>query len=82
MVKDKVSIAGLPLEDVFRAIEVAFAGQQMDRTDGLKVDRPDDWVHIRASNTEPILRIYAEAATAQAAAALADQVKAIVSSLA
>ena len=82
MVKDKVSIAGLPLEDVFSAIEEAFAGEHFDRTDGLKVDRRDDWVHIRASNTEPILRIYAEAATAKAAGAIADQVKAIVASLA
>ena len=42
--------------------------------DGVKIDFPDGWVHLRKSNTEPIIRIYSEAATETRANALAQQV--------
>ncbi|MPN08229.1 hypothetical protein SDC9_155511 [bioreactor metagenome] len=38
--------------------------------DGVKIDFPDKWIHLRKSNTEPIIRIYAEAQTMQEADAL------------
>jgi phosphomannomutase len=41
--------------------------------DGLRLDWDDRWVHLRASNTEPVLRIIAEAKTNQAAQALVDE---------
>lgn len=44
--------------------------------DGVKLDLPSGWVHLRKSNTEPIVRVYAEAATADDAMALVDQYKA------
>ncbi|MFA6540738.1 MAG: phosphoglucosamine mutase, partial [Bacteroidota bacterium] len=43
--------------------------------DGLKIDFPASWVHLRKSNTEPIIRIIAEAATRDEAAALVDRFK-------
>ena len=43
--------------------------------DGVKIDLPNEWVHVRRSNTEPIIRIYTEAPTAQEADALAQQFK-------
>lgn len=49
----------------------AQAGARVSTTDGVKVDTDAGWVHVRASNTEPILRIYTEAATEGAAEALA-----------
>jgi phosphomannomutase len=42
-------------------LEESFADAQMDRTDGLKLMWPDRWIHVRASNTEPLLRFSAEA---------------------
>lgn len=44
-------------------LEDAFPGVQMDRTDGLKLIWPDRWVHVRSSNTEPLLRFSAEGKT-------------------
>lgn len=46
--------------------------------DGVKIDFPDRWVHLRASNTEPIIRVYAEAATEEEAQKTADNVMAEV----
>jgi len=45
----------------FRALEQHFAGAAADRTDGLRLDWPDKWLLVRPSNTEPIVRIVAEA---------------------
>ena len=45
--------------------------------DGLRIDLPDGWLCVRASNTEPIMRVAAEAADESVAQALVDQAKAI-----
>jgi phosphomannomutase len=45
-------------------LETLFAGSQVDRSDGLKLTTPDGWLHVRASNTEPVLRLAAEARSA------------------
>jgi phosphomannomutase len=49
--------------------------------DGVKIDFDDSWVHLRKSNTEPIIRIYSEAHTMQRAEQLGEEVKKIVLSL-
>ncbi len=55
---------------------------RIDLTDGLKVDFPDHWIHVRPSNTEPIIRVLAEARTrAKAESALADLKDAIATAL-
>jgi phosphomannomutase len=51
------------LGPLMQALEDRFPTARMDRSDGLKVTLEDSWVHVRASNTEPILRIAAEAGT-------------------
>ena len=43
--------------------------------DGLRIDIDEDWVHLRGSNTEPIIRIYAESSTEQTANAIAQKMK-------
>jgi phosphomannomutase len=55
-----------------------FKAEQLDTRDGLKVDLPSAWVQLRKSNTEPILRIYAEAKTAEQANALVEQVRRLI----
>ncbi|HYE96732.1 MAG TPA: phosphoglucosamine mutase [Rubricoccaceae bacterium] len=52
------------------------AGARVSTEDGVKVDLPEGWVHLRRSNTEPIVRVYAEAPTPEAAYALAERFKA------
>ena len=54
------------------AVAAHWAGGRVDLQDGVRVDLEDSWVHVRGSNTEPILRLIAEAPTPAAAAALLD----------
>ncbi len=59
-------------------VKIHFAGYSTDERDGLWVEHPHGWVQIRKSNTEPIMRIYAEGRTAAEAEELADAVISIV----
>jgi phosphomannomutase len=52
----------------------AFPDAQADRSDGLRLDWPEGWVHLRASNTEPIVRVIAESSTLETAHELANRV--------
>jgi len=56
-------------------LKAKFADAVLDERDGLRLSWPDRWVHLRASNTEPILRAIAEAPTAIEAQALCDAAK-------
>ena len=47
------------------------SGSEVSTVDGVKIDFEDGWVHLRKSNTEPIIRIYSEAATEERANELA-----------
>ncbi|HZT31595.1 MAG TPA: phosphoglucosamine mutase [Bryobacteraceae bacterium] len=51
------------LGSLMQALEEAFPDAQTDRSDGLKLLLPESWIHVRASNTEPLLRLAAEART-------------------
>jgi phosphomannomutase len=62
------------------AMESAFPGAQLDRTDGLKLLLPYGWVHLRASNTEPILRVAVEAKDAALAQEMFGQALTILKS--
>ena len=50
-----------------------YSSEQVNDIDGVKIDFADSWVHLRKSNTEPIIRIYTEAATMAEADALAQK---------
>ena len=64
MRKDKVTLTPQHNVDaLLDSIASANAAFQVTTIDGVKIDFPDGWVHIRKSNTEPIIRIYAEAKT-------------------
>lgn len=61
MIKDKLELEqGTDLSAVFQAIQNKYKNYPINTIDGLKIDFEDEWVHLRASNTEPIIRIYAE----------------------
>ncbi len=71
MFKDKITIADdVDFEVLKRMLSAHIPGGIPDQTDGLKIDFPDYWVHIRKSNTEPIVRIYSEARTMEKAESL------------
>jgi len=63
------------LPEIFAAIARSYPGAKADTRDGLKLDFPESWVHLRPSNTEPIVRIYSEASTREKAESLADEIR-------
>jgi phosphomannomutase len=77
MVKDKVPLAGTDPASVFKAVRARFADARLDERDGLHLSWDRGWLHIRASNTEPILRIMAEAADEALVRGWVDEVKAM-----
>lgn len=79
IVKRTVRLPGEKLPAAFNAVERRFKEARADRLDGLRLDWPDRWLIIRGSNTEPIVRIIAEAPTAAVAESLANEACEIVS---
>lgn len=76
MVKDKLELpTGTDIVPILDSLSVTYPDYTQNREDGLKIDFPSAWVHVRPSNTEPIVRIYAEAKTQTAAQALAEEIK-------
>ncbi|HET9571766.1 MAG TPA: phosphoglucosamine mutase [Bacteroidales bacterium] len=69
------------VDAILLAVKKRFANEQVNDIDGVKVDFPDKWVHLRKSNTEPIIRIYSEAASKEAAEALSAEIKEVIAKL-
>ena len=70
---DLAAIGGLPaVSSALARMKAAFANERINDADGVRIDFADGWVHLRASNTEPIARIIAEAPTMDRARALVD----------
>lgn len=61
------------MDKVLREIKTRYANEQVNDIDGVKIDFPENWVHLRKSNTEPIIRIYTEAKSMEEADALAQR---------
>ena len=57
------------------------AGVEVNDIDGVKIDFPDKWVHLRKSNTEPIIRVYSEAATMEDADEIGKKIMDVVYSM-
>jgi phosphomannomutase len=72
--KNKIELpAGVNLNLLFDEIEKKYKKQPTNREDGLRIEFEQDWVHLRASNTEPIVRIYAESDLETKANSIAQQ---------
>ncbi len=78
--KAKVELSPEHVPAALNTLEKHFAEAKADRLDGLRLDWPDKWLLIRASNTEPIVRVVAEAPTATSAQQLCDEVSAALQS--
>ena len=74
IVKDKTPIAEGLADKAFEQLREKYAELKIDSQDGLRIDWEDQWVHLRASNTEPILRVIAESTTLERAQGLVDTV--------
>ena len=75
--KNKIELSDSALIDkILDAVKTEYAAEDINTIDGVKIsfEAKREWVHLRRSNTEPIIRIYAEAATQEAADALAQQI--------
>lgn len=74
MSKKKIELTpGLDVDGILKAMENRYQNEQLTTIDGVKIDFSESWVHLRKSNTEPIIRIYTEAKSQQEADALADK---------
>jgi len=83
IVKDKLPRGTGELDATYAALETELAAPEADRQDGLRLAWPGEakWLHFRASGTEPILRIIAEAPTAEGARSLVDQARETLSAV-
>ncbi len=78
MLKDKVPVSG-SLEEMYSKMKNHFKEGEVNELDGLRLDFPDSsWVHLRPSNTEPIIRLYGEARTMERIKGLFEEVKKII----
>ena len=66
------------VDAILEKVKQLYANEQVNDIDGVKIDFPDKWVHLRKSNTEPIIRVYSEASTMEAADALGKQIMQVV----
>lgn len=82
MSKGKVQLTpGLKVDQLLEGVASHFSNEEIDRTDGVKVDFANSWAHLRKSNTEPIIRIYTEAGSMEEAKALASDIERLIQSM-
>lgn len=81
--KNKIELTPeINVDDILKAMAEKYRNEEVDTTDGVKIYIGKEWVHLRKSNTEPIIRIYSESKSLQAAENLAkriiEEIKAII----
>lgn len=75
MSKNKIELTPeIDVDAILDAMQKRYANEKITTIDGVKIDFTDNWVHLRKSNTEPIIRIYTEAPTQQQADELAEKI--------
>ena len=75
MSKNKIQLTPeLDVDGILKAMELKYANENITTIDGVKIDFPENWVHLRKSNTEPIIRIYTEAQSQEGADRLATKI--------
>lgn len=80
--KNRIDLTpGTPVGAILEKVKELYHNEEINDIDGVKIDFPDKWVHLRKSNTEPIIRVYSEAATPEAADEIGRKVMDVVYSL-
>lgn len=83
MSKNKIELsADLNVDLILATVAEQFKDEKVNTIDGVKIDFADRWVHLRKSNTEPIIRIYSEAPTEKEANELAEKIMQVIRSIA
>ena len=74
MAKEKIQLQpGMNIDGILDSFALRHLDAKTNREDGVKLDYPDYWIHLRKSNTEPIIRIYVEAQTPDEAKEIAEK---------
>ena len=80
--KNKIELTpDIDVDAILAAVKQKYEDEKVTDIDGVKIDFADSWVHLRKSNTEPIIRIYSEAETMEKADALAQDMIQVIKSL-
>lgn len=80
--KNKIQLTpDIDVDAILEAMKERYKSEKITDIDGVKIDFPQSWVHLRKSNTEPIIRIYAEAHTMEEADSLANDIKEVIASI-
>ncbi|MFT3995351.1 MAG: phosphoglucosamine mutase [Dysgonomonas sp.] len=83
MAKQKVELTpNIDVDAILESVKEKYASYDITDIDGVKIDFPDKWVHLRKSNTEPIIRVYSEAHTEEEAQSIGGEVMEVIRSLA
>ena len=73
--KNKLTLSpGMDVDKILAGLKQKYASEEITDIDGVKIDFAEGWVHLRKSNTEPIIRIYSEAKDEDSANRLAEEV--------
>jgi phosphomannomutase len=73
--KNKIELTPeINVDDILAKMEEKYKNEQVNTIDGVKIDFANEWVHLRKSNTEPIIRIYSESSSMESADALANKI--------
>ena len=80
--KNKIALSPeIDVDYLFSALKDKYRNEQLNLTDGLKIDLENGWIHLRRSNTEPIIRIYTESSSEVIAENLATKIKSDINEL-
>ena len=80
--KNKIELTpAIDVDKVLREVKARYVHENVNDIDGVKIDFPENWVHLRKSNTEPIIRVYTEAKSMEEADALAQRFIAEIKSI-
>ncbi len=80
--KNKVELTPeIDVDAILDSLKLRYKGAEITDIDGVKIDFEDSWVHLRKSNTEPIIRVYSEAPSMDKAESLAEKVMEIIREL-
>ncbi|KAA6343377.1 Phosphomannomutase [termite gut metagenome] len=79
MAKNRVELTPeINVESILSQVRKLYDKEEINNSDGVKIDFADKWVHLRKSNTEPIIRIYSEASTSEEAEKIAQQITDVI----
>ncbi len=81
--KNKIELTPtINVDDILLQVQARFKHEEVNTVDGVKIDFDKEWVHLRKSNTEPIIRIYAESRSMERADALAEEMIGVIKQIA